>query len=208
MGLKIVGAGLGRTGTHSLKLALERLLGEPCYHMIELFPRPDHVAMWHAAMRGQEPDWEGMLDGFGAAVDWPAAALWNELHSAFPESIVLLSARASPEQWWNSFSETILQVMRRQPPPEMAEWYAMSEDMLGRLTPDYEDRETAIAAYESHNQAVRDTVAPHRLIEWRPGDGWGPICDRLGLPEPEEAFPHVNTTDEFRVMAGLLDPSA
>jgi sulfotransferase family protein len=208
MGLKVVGAGLGRTGTHSLKLALERLLGEPCYHMIELFPRPEHVPMWHAAIRGQEPEWDKMLGGFGAAVDWPAAALWNELHSAFPQSVVLLSVRDNPEQWWNSFSETILQVMRRQSPPELADWYAMSEDMLGRLTPDYGDREAAIAAYVSHNQAVRDTVPPGRLIEWRPGNGWGPICDRLGLPEPDEAFPHVNIADEFRAMAGLLNPTS
>ena len=208
MGLKVVGAGLGRTGTHSLKVALESLLGGPCYHMIELFPRPEHVAMWHAAIRGDEPDWEQMLDGFAAAVDWPAAAVWRELHSAFPGSVVLLSVRDNPEQWWGSFSQTILQVMERPPVDEMAAWYAMSEDMLGRLTPRYRERDAAIAAYESHNQAVREAVPSDRLIEWRPSDGWGPICERLGVPQPDEPFPHVNTTDEFRAMAGLMDPPA
>jgi hypothetical protein len=162
--------------------------------------------LWHAAIRGREPDWDQMLDGFAATVDWPSAAVWRELHSAFPDSIVLLSLRESPEAWWRSFSQTILQVMKRGPSEETAEWHAMSEDMLGRLTPKYADCDAAVEAYEAHTQAVLEAVAPDRLVVWRPGDGWGPICEKLGIPEPDEQFPHVNTTDEFRAMAGLLDP--
>ena len=204
MGLKVVGAGLGRTGTHSLKIALEQLLGGTCYHMVELFPRPEHVPMWHGAMLGQEPDWDAMLADFTAAVDWPAAAVWEELHAAFPESFVLLSTRSSADAWWASFSETILQVMLRgSVVPEMSDWFDMSVDMLNRLTPDYADHDAALAAYEAHNERVRSTVAPDRLIDWTPADGWGPICAGLGLPEPTEPFPHVNTTDDFRAMAGL-----
>lgn len=207
MGLKVVGAGLGRTGSHSLKIALETVLGGTCYHMVELFPRPEHVPMWHGAMVGVEPDWCAMLDGFTAAVDWPAAAVWQELHRAFPDSVVLLSVRSSPEAWWKSFSETILSVMRREPPPEMAAWHAMAGDMLRRLTPDYADRDACIAAYEAHNDRVRRTVPAGKLIEWTPADGWSPICAGLGLPEPAMPFPHVNTTEEFRAMAGL-DPAS
>ncbi|HEX4863070.1 MAG TPA: sulfotransferase [Acidimicrobiales bacterium] len=205
MGLKVVGAGLGRTGTHSLKLALEQLLDGPCYHMVELFPRPEHVPLWHAAVQGREPDWAEMLEGFVAAVDWPAAAVWRELHVAFPDSVVLLSVRDDSEAWWRSFSQTILQVMEQGPVDGMSDWYSMSVDMLGRLTSRYAEHDAAIAAYESHNQAVRDSVSPERLIEWRPADGWAPICTVLGIPEPDEPFPHVNTTDEFRLMAGLAD---
>lgn len=206
MGLKVVGAGLGRTGTHSLKNALEILLGGTCYHMIELFPRPEHIALWRDALDGREPDWSSMLGEFTAAVDWPAAALWRELHAAFPDSVVILSTRSSAEQWWGSFSETILAVMQREPPPEMVDWYAMSEAMLSRVTPDYADRDRCIAGYEAHNAAVRAEVAPDRLVDWRPVDGWGPICAGLGLPVPDVPFPHVNTTDDFRVMAGLAEP--
>ncbi|MDA8044432.1 MAG: hypothetical protein M0Z30_04220 [Actinomycetota bacterium] len=203
MGLKVVGAGLGRTGSHSLKIALESLLGGTCYHMVELFPRPEHVELWHDAMVGREPDWDAMLADFTAAVDWPAAAVWEDLHRAFPDSVVLLSRRSSTEAWWESFSHTILEVMERGPVPGMEAWFAMSVDMLERLTPDYADRDSCMAAYEAHNQRVRECVAPDRLIDWTPGDGWGPICAGLGLAVPEEPFPHVNTTDEFREVAGL-----
>ncbi len=207
MGLKVVGAGLGRTGSHSLKVALETLLGGTCYHMVELFPRPEHISLWQGAMLGDEPDWDSMLEGFTATVDWPAAAVWRELHRAFPDSVVLLSTRSSGEAWWDSFSETILQVMQRGPTPGMEAWYAMSVDMLERrFTPDYADRDACIAAYHAHNEDVRRSVAPGRLIDWQPSDGWGPICKGLGLPEPAEPFPHVNTKDEFRAMAGLDQP--
>lgn len=203
MGLKVVGAGLGRTGTHSLKIALEQLLGGTCYHMVEVFPRPEHVPLWHAAILGEQPDWEEMLQGFTATVDWPAAAVWADLHRAFPDSVVLLSLRDDPAAWWRSFSQTILEVMQRGPAQPDDQWYAMSVDMLRRFTPDYADEGAAIAAYEAHNQAVRESVEPGRLIEWRPKDGWGPLCRGLGISEPEEPFPHVNTTDDFRAMAGL-----
>ena len=203
MGLKVVGAGLGRTGTHSLKIALEQLLGGTCYHMVEVFPRPEHVPLWHAAILGERPDWDEMLQGFTATVDWPAAAVWADLHRAFPDSVVLLSLRDDPAAWWRSFSQTILQVMQRGPAQPDDQWYAMSVDMLRRFTPDYADAGAAMAAYEAHNQAVRDSVEPGRLIEWRPKDGWAPICKGLGIAEPEEPFPHVNTTDDFKAMAGL-----
>jgi Sulfotransferase domain len=203
MGLRVVGAGLGRTGSHSLKIALEQLLGGTCYHMLELFPRPEQIPLWQGAMEGRPPDWDAMLDGFTAAVDWPAAAVWEELHQAFPDSVVLLSRRSSAAAWWDSFSPTILEVMQRGPTPGMEGWFDMSTAMLGRLTPDYADRDACMAAYEAHNQAVRDRVEPDRLIDWTPADGWVPICAGLGLPVPDEPFPHVNTTAEFRALASL-----
>jgi hypothetical protein len=57
-------------------------------------------------------------------------------------------------------------------------------------------------AYVRHNDAVRAGVAPERLVEWRPDDGWEPICAALGLPVPDEPFPRLNTTAEFRARAG------
>jgi hypothetical protein len=184
-------------------MGLETLLGGTCYHMSELFSRPEHIPMWHAAVLGNEPDWASMMQGFTAAVDWPAAAVWQELHRAFPGSVVVLSKRSSAEAWWDSFSETILQFMQRGPTPGMEQWHDMSVDALARLTPDYADRGAAIAAYEAHNDEVRRLVAPDRLIEWQPADGWGPLCVGLGLPQPAEPFPRVNAKDEFRASAGL-----
>jgi Sulfotransferase domain len=207
MGLRVVGAGLGRTGTLSLKQALERLLGGPCYHMLEVFAHPDHVAVWHAAARGEAVDWSSVLDGYVATVDWPAASFWPELLATAPGAIVLLSTRSSPSAWWRSADDTIFQVLRQGPPPgagDMAEWFAMWQAIATtRFTPDVADRGAAVAAYRRHNAAVRASVPADRLVEWQPGDGWGPLCSALGLPEPDEPFPHVNTTGEFRARAGF-----
>jgi hypothetical protein len=144
-----------------------------------------------------------MLPDFTAAVDWPAAAVWDQLYKAYPDSMVLLSTRSTSDAWWASFSQTILEVMQRGPTPGREEWYEMAADMLDRLTPDYADRDACIAAYDAHNEAVRHTVPRERLIDWTPADGWGPICAALQRPEPEAPFPHVNTTDDFRAFAGL-----
>jgi Sulfotransferase domain len=206
MTLQVVGAGLGRTGTHSLKLALERLLGGPCYHMVEVFAHPEHVTGWHAAIDGKDQDWT-WLDGYTAIVDWPGAAVWHEMAAASPSAMVLLSTRESPEVWWGSFSQTILAAVERGFGPDMEAWFSMATDMLSRFCPSYQDPKAAMAAYEAHNDSVRRRVPPDRLIEWAPGDGWEPLCTALGIPEPAESFPHVNSTDEFRSMAGLNDES-
>ena len=202
MPLKVVGAGLGRTGTHSLKLALEQLVGEPCYHMIEVFGKPEHVGVWHQAALGEMPDWEQLFAGYGAAVDWPAAAFWREQSEAFPDAVILLSTRDS-EAWWTSCDNTIFQVFRSADQNMPAEWTAMIKELFRRFAGDSLDKASAIAAYERHNENVRATAPPDRLLDWRTGDGWEPICRALGVDIPDEPFPHVNTTDEFRAMAGL-----
>jgi hypothetical protein len=202
MPLKVVGAGLGRTGTHSLKLALERLLGEPCYHMIEVFAKPDHVGMWHQAALGNMPDWGELFAGYGAAVDWPAAAFWREQSEAYPDALILLSTRDSAG-WWRSCDDTIFEVIRSADDKMPPEWTAMIKDLFRGFAGDTLDQDSAIAAYERHNADVRATAPPDRLLEWHPGDGWAPLCAALGVDVPDEPFPHVNSTAEFRTMAGL-----
>ena len=195
MPLRVIGAGIGRTGTYSLKLALQYLLGGRCYHMVEVFPRPAHVAMWTAAGKGEPVDWNALFAGFVAAVDWPTAAFWKELSVAFPEALVLLSTRDS-ESWWKSASETIFAPRDAPPAPELVE---MSNAVnAGRFDPDRSDKQATIAAYERRNELVRATVHPSRLVEWRLGDGWGPLCAALGMPVPDEPFPHTNTTEDFK----------
>ena len=209
MPLRVVGAGLGRTGTHSLKLALEQLLGGPCYHMMETFGRPDDIPVWHAAINGDPPDWSEFLDEYIATVDWPAAAFWRELADENPDAVVLLSSRSSADAWWTSANDTIFQISQRDVPPEadiFRAQMAMATDMLTKtFTTNWTDEAEAERAYDAHNAAVRATVDPARLVDWHPGDGWDPICAALSLPVPDEPFPHVNSTADFRAMAGLDD---
>ena len=194
MSLRIVGAGLGRTGTMSLKVALERPLGTPCYHMAEVFGHPEHVPLWHAAARGQMPDWHRLFAGYGAAVDWPAASFWPEISAAFPDAVVLLSVR-DPISWWESANTTIFPSSQGQ---QGTEWHAMVEAVFGaRFTDRLDDRDACIAAFEQHNARVRREVPSDRLLEWRASDGWEPICKALGLPVTNEPFPRTNTKEEF-----------
>ena len=97
MTLRLVGAGLGRTGTHSLKLALERLTGGRCYHMIEVFGHPEHVPIWTAAMNDEPVDWDALFDGYVASVDWPGGGVWEDILAANPDAVVLLSTRDSAD---------------------------------------------------------------------------------------------------------------
>lgn len=206
MGLAVVGAGVGRTGTNSLQEALQRLLGAPCYHMSEVFGHlGEHVPAWRRALAGGDVDWTAVLDGYDAIVDWPGAACWRQLADAHPEAIVLLSERESPEQWWASFDRTILEVMRRGPQGGgLDDWFAMGVEMLDAdLGPGWDDRDTAIAGYVRRNEAVRAEVPADRLVVWRPADGWQPLCEALGVAPPEEPFPVTNSTEDFRSMAGL-----
>lgn len=205
--LAVVGAGLPRTGTKSLQAALERLLGGRCYHMHEVFARLDHVPVWRAAIRSEPVDWDSVLGGYVAAVDWPASAFWRELSAAYPSALVVLSVRDDARTWWESVSSTILNSTVREQPPERMAWQQMLRELFThRLTPQWDDPDAAAAAaaameaYERHNAAVRAAVAPARLVEWRAADGWGPLCEALGVKIPDEPFPRLNSRDEW---AGL-----
>jgi hypothetical protein len=200
MPLKVVGAGVGRTGTNSLKLALERLLGAPCHHMFEIRNDRTQIPGWTDAIEGRPVDWEALLAGYAALVDWPGASFWPELSAANPDALVLLSVR-DPQSWYRSASNTIFPVIAN-PPAELAPWTETLRTMLRERFSDRLDDEGAMLdAFERHNNAVRKAIAPERLLEWSPTDGWEPICERLGLEVPGEAFPQTNSTAEFNTAA-------
>jgi hypothetical protein len=205
--LRVIGAGLGRTGTNSLKVALEQLLGGPCYHMFELVQREEHTPLWEAAVRGEHVDWNALLREYTASVDWPAAAFWPQLRAANPDAFVLLSTRDSAQTWWESMQRTIVPTLSGEVAsdgPATERRRAMVVAMMReRFTPGWQEREAAMAAYERHNEAVRREVPSERLIEWRPRDGWQPLCAALGLPVPDAAFPRENTSADFRTRQGL-----
>ena len=201
MALKVVGVGLGRTGTNSLKLALEQLLGGPCYHMFELIAHPQQVPLWELAVRGEEVDWNALFEGYAATVDWPGCAFWRDLITANPNAPVLLSTRDSPETWWASMEQTIIPALQGPMLSDHADLMRgqkMVRDLFRtRFTPDFADRDSAIAEYERHCDEVRREVPAVRLIEWQPRDGWGPLCSSLGVPMPETPFPHENSSEAF-----------
>lgn len=197
--LRVVGAGLGRTGTSSLKVALERLLGGRCHHMSEVIADPErHLPLWAPVLRGEEVDWEEVFAGYVAQVDFPGAGYWPELSEAFPDALVVLSTRPA-EEWYRSAASTIFRL------PEDPVFSDAWRERFGfdRYGDRFDDPEEMIAAYERHNAAVRSSVPAERLLEWTVGDGWAPLCERLRLPVPDEPFPWTNTTEEFHAYNGL-----
>ena len=205
MSIRVIGAGLGRTGTLSLKLALERLLGGPCHHMVEFFKHPKQVQVWERALDGHAVDWDALFADYRAVVDWTAAAFFPELAAAYPDAIVVLSVR-DVDDWWGSVRDTVFEELRSAPGPAAGPWDAafapirrFTIRMLEtRFTREWADETAAKEAFERHNAAVRAGIHADRLVEWRPGDGWTPLCAALGAPAPAEPFPHVNTTADFQ----------
>jgi Sulfotransferase domain len=202
MSLKVVGAGVGRTGTASLKIALERLLSGRCHHMLEILEHPEQVPGWIEAIDGGEVDWGTLLNGYVAQVDWPGASFWKEISAANPDALVLLSTR-EPETWYRSASSTIFNVFDHAP-EGLEHWFEAIKKMFReRFCDDLRNQTAMMDAFERHNAEVRAGVPTDRLLEWTPSDGWEPICERLGLTVPEEPFPVTNTTGEMRERMGL-----
>ena len=198
MAVRVVGAGVGRTGTLSLKTGLEQLTGEPCYHMLEVFGHPDHVPVWREAAEGGKVDWTALLDTYGSTSDFPACLFWPEILDANPGAVVVLSTRRDADAWWESASQTIFAIAGGDLPPEMADWFEMWRAVASaRFTSNWTDKAAATAAYERHNAEVRASVPASALVDWQAADGWKPLCDALGVDVPAEPFPHLNTREDF-----------
>jgi hypothetical protein len=193
--LQLIGAGLPRTGTSSLREALRHLLGAPVYHMSEAFAHPEHAPTWVAAMRGEPPEWEDFLAGYAAGVDVPFSSCWRALAAAYPDAPVLLSHRGDPEPWYRSMAATVLPRTREMLAHGDADpLVPVFRTMFRDLCTDLDDRDELVAGYQRWLSDVRAGVDPRRLVEWQPQDGWGPICRALGVPVPDRPFPHLNST--------------
>ena len=206
MALDIVGAGMGRTGTLSLKYALELIGFDKCYHMLEVGNHEHHRDQWSAARRGEEVDWDALFDGYKASVDWPACDFWRELAGHYPESKVLLSVR-DPERWYASIRNTIhlstssgltAEDEAERERAKWANWLIWETNFDDRM----DDKDHVIGVYEARIEEVKAAIPSDRLLIYETGSGWEPLCDFLGVPVPDDPYPHVNTTEEFRERFG------
>ncbi len=205
--LKVIGAGFGRTGTTSLKVALQAL-GFPCCHWSDLPAQPERVRLWEAVADGQPVAWDDVFNGYQATVDWPGVAFWRELIDAYPDAKVILSVR-DPDRWYDSIERRILYSARQIRTPGFE-----SSALAKRFTPDLWrlahmtekvtvqrsfggclDREHVIAVFERHNQEVQRHVPAERLMVYEVTQGWEPLCEFLGVPVPAGMpFPRLNDT--------------
>jgi hypothetical protein len=199
MALKVIGSGLGRTGTMSMKLALEQLGFGPCHHMVEVFMHPESVPLWVAAAEGK-PDWDAIFAGYSSMVDHPGSVYWRELMDHYPDAKILHTVR-DPEAWFESTQVTIFapQSGATNPPPEMAAFF---HGVTGWYGCDLHDREAMIKVFRRHTDEVLSTVPKDRLLVYQAGDGWEPLCAFLGVAVPETPFPRENTRAQFQARFG------
>jgi hypothetical protein len=204
--MKIIGAGFGRSGTMSLKSALEQLGCGPCYHMkITLF-RYDHMRFFMRAWSGKKVNWERFFRRYNSVVDWPACSFYKDLMKEFPDARVLLNVR-EPEAWYDSMKETIFAIQ-----PAFPFWFPkvvwkMHDEIIwkGSLKGVFEDRQKAIAVYREYIEDVKKTVPPDRLLVYEVKEGWKPLCDFLDVPVPvRKSFPHINERKSFKQLILLL----
>jgi hypothetical protein len=201
--LDIIGAGFGRTGTLSLKHALEQIGYARCYHMMEVAGNPGHAALWLDVAEGRPVDLDALFEGYRATVDWPSTYYWRELATHYAGARILLSVR-DPDRWYESAFETIFRAMTDAPPDALPDALATQIKMARRIVLDetfggrFEDRDYAISVYLAHNEAVKNAFDAKRLLVYEVGSGWEPLCDFLGVSIPDTEFPRVNDRDSFK----------
>jgi hypothetical protein len=205
MALGVIGAGLGRTGTLSLKLALEHIGFGKCYHMSEMIANVRrHLPLWLASANG-DPRWDAIFDGYRSSTDYPGCMFWRELTAEYPEAKVILTTR-DPDKWFESVSATVMSPEHRQRlegDPAMAEFFRLTV-FAGDLEERLGDRARMVEYFNAWNQAVIDEVPGDKLLVYGAGDGWEPLCAFLGVPVPPEPYPRVNSREEMTERTGEL----
>jgi len=198
MSLKVIGAGFGRTGTLSLKAALERLGFDKCHHMTEVLKHPETASAWVAAGDGEMVDWRELLEGYQACVDWPGCTFYRELMEVYPDAKVLLTVR-DQERWYESVRTTIYQFSTTC--PRWLTWLVPGIRAILRVSNacawrvfggHFEDKAHALSVFNAHIADVRRHVPKERLLVFEVSQGWGPLCEFLGVAVPDEPFPHLN----------------
>jgi hypothetical protein len=212
--MQVIGAGFGRTGTLTLKAALEELGVGPCYHMVEvLWGDTSRLPLWQAAANGEEVDWKAVFEGFESTVDWPGCTFWEPLMEVFPDAKVLLTVRDS-KSWYESARNTIYasliagqkgELKEGDEEPPSPEAFQMISALIwqGTFHGKFEDKAYAIEMFDKHIAEVKSKVPPERLVVHEVKEGWKPLAQMLGVPEPQTEFPRLNDKVAFREMVGL-----
>jgi len=213
MSLQVIGTGVGRTGTHSLKLALEQLGFGKCYHMEELLQHPEGLIYFENAEKGEHVEWSKLFEGYNSAVDYPVARYYKQIITAFPEAKVIHTIRDA-ESWYKSAMETIfwaskpsfgrmLKMMIRMPFssnirkifPVLKYDGSMVDNIYGK---DLKNKQEVIKRYNEINEETLNFIPKDRSLVYDVKSGWEPLCNFLNVPIPQTPFPRSNTREEFK----------
>ena len=196
--LKVIGAGFGRTGTLSIRYALEELGYKPCYHMKAALTRPWHIPFWLKAIDGKKVNWKRFFRNYRATIDWPACEFYKDLMEVYPDARVILNVRDA-EEWYDSSLKTIYHIQSYFPWWFPKIFVKMQEKLIwqGRFRGRFEDKEFAINNYLEHIKEVKAHVPAEKLLIYEVTEGWGPLCRFLGTEIPDKPFPHYHETRAY-----------
>jgi hypothetical protein len=211
--VKVIGAGYGRTGTMSLKAALEQLGFGPSFHMIDLVREPEPLPSWQAAAAGEPVDWTEVLAGWESTVDWPGCTFWEQMADTWPDAPILLSVR-DPDAWYRSCLNSIhaakemalrgeLEGGTEDAPDPAVVQFINGLIWNGTFDGRFLEKDYALDVFHRHNEDVRGKVPSGRLLVYEITEGWAPLCSFLGVPVPDGPMPHLNDTESFRSMFGM-----
>ncbi|MDJ0593663.1 MAG: sulfotransferase [Pleurocapsa sp. MO_226.B13] len=201
---RVLVVGMSRTGTDSMKRAMEILYGEPAYHMSVVLNKPQHLQFWSnlafGLVRPEEADWQQVFQGFVATTDMPSAYYFEHIAKTFPEAKVILTLR-DEQEWIESHCRLVQATLRfrfiRFLPPLNRFW--PFAEQLNRLIFGEEsidnnviNQRVVLTAYRNHNERVRQIIPAERLLEFNVQKGWSPLCEFLGVQTPSTPFPHRN----------------
>lgn len=205
--MKIIGAGFGRTGTLSLKKALELIGLGPCYHMDEMIRYPKHMDVWKAAGQGKPVNWDDIFANYQSTLDFPASLYYQELLTAYPDAKAILTVR-EPERWYQSMYETAYTMMELYTPAWVKKYippYKRFADLIdvliwnGLFDGKFADKAHAIQIFNAHIEDVKRNVPAEKLLIFDVKEGWEPLCRFLEIPIPENTpFPHINDHDTVK----------
>jgi hypothetical protein len=202
--LDVIGAGFGRTGTMSFQRALNVLGFGPCYHMLEVYANDGHDLVWASAINGDRVDWDALFAAYRSVCDWPAVSFWRELKAENPTAKVILTRR-EPDEWYDSISRTIFLALNQPTEDErLTRWRVWTRKLIFEQTfGNRLDRDNVLAVLRAHEADVIASVPADELLVYDVAEGWPPLCEFLDTPVPDEPFPRLNSTAEFRVWTGL-----
>ena len=213
MSIKVIGTGMGRTGTHSLKIALEQLGFNKCYHMMELFNAPEGITYFEDAEAGKPVDWDKLFTGYLSAVDYPIARYYKQLMTKYPDAKLIHTVR-DPESWYASCLQTIfwaskpslgriLNMMVKMPfSPILRKRLPILKYNGKMISKEFGDdllnKDEVIKRFKARTEEVLKTVPKEKLLVYNVKEGWEPLCQFLGVAVPTTAFPLTNTGEEFK----------
>lgn len=217
--MEVLSLGLPRTGTRSMADAFELMGLTHCAHGFDFMENMPYAQRWEQAVDAKylnkgtpftRSDWDELLGHCSATTDFPCAAFWRELCAAYPDSKVVLVQR-DEDKWYSSFVDGVIETQFT-PSGKFVRDYVepLLGSSVGRLSMkimrgwlEAEGPEgmkaNARSAYRKHYKEIKACISKDRLLEYRLGSGWEPLCEFLGRPKPDAAFPWVNEADALKV---------